>query len=49
MSFGSAHHGGCYFAICDGSVQFVREDVDLNGVLKPLASRKSGESILDAF
>jgi prepilin-type processing-associated H-X9-DG protein len=42
MSFGSKHAGGCHFAMCDGSVQFVREEIALD-VLKALASRKSGE------
>jgi len=26
--FGSSHPGGCYFAMCDGSVQFVNYDID---------------------
>jgi prepilin-type processing-associated H-X9-DG protein len=43
MSFGSLHPGGCHFAMADGSVQFVREEIALD-VLKSLASRKSGES-----
>jgi len=45
LSFGSDHPGGTHFAMCDGSVQFVQEEVSLDGVLRPLASRKSGESI----
>ncbi len=49
MSFGSLHPGGAYFALCDGSVQFFREDVDLNGVLIPMASRKSGETLTADF
>lgn len=28
MSFGSAHSDGCYFVLCDGSVQFVRYGID---------------------
>lgn len=28
--FGSFHVEGCHFALCDGSVQFVNENVDLN-------------------
>ena len=43
MSFGSTHAGGCHFAMCDGSVQFIKDDVSLDGVLKPLASRKANE------
>jgi prepilin-type N-terminal cleavage/methylation domain-containing protein len=44
MSFGSKHSGGCFFAMCDGSVQFVKEDIPLD-TLKALASRKSAESM----
>ena len=42
MSFGSKHAGGCHFAMCDGSVQFIREDIQLD-ILRALASRKSNE------
>ena len=48
MSFGSNHPGGCYFAMCDGSVQFIREDIPL-ATLKALASRKSNEVYDPAF
>lgn len=48
MSFGSKHTGGCHFAMCDGSVQFIKEDIEL-AVLKSLASRKSGEASAPAF
>jgi prepilin-type N-terminal cleavage/methylation domain-containing protein/prepilin-type processing-associated H-X9-DG protein len=48
MSFGSLHPGGTHFALCDGSVQFVREDIQL-AILKALASRKSGEAIPEGF
>jgi prepilin-type N-terminal cleavage/methylation domain-containing protein len=44
MSFGSFHVGGAFFAMCDGSVQFIREDIDLYGVYLPLASRASEET-----
>lgn len=43
ISFGSNHSGGCFFAMCDGSVQFIRDDIALD-VYKSLASRKSNET-----
>jgi prepilin-type processing-associated H-X9-DG protein len=49
MSFGSNHPGGCHFLMTDGSVQFVRQEVDLAGILKPMASRKSGEVVNSEF
>lgn len=48
MSFGSNHPGGCHFAMCDGSVQFISESIEL-ATLKALASRKSAENIDAAF
>lgn len=45
LSFGSRHQGGTHFAMADGSVQFVREDVDLVGVLRPMATRASEEVV----
>jgi prepilin-type N-terminal cleavage/methylation domain-containing protein len=48
MSFGSLHSGGCFFAMCDGSVQFIRDDVAL-AVLKALASRKTADNATGAF
>jgi prepilin-type N-terminal cleavage/methylation domain-containing protein/prepilin-type processing-associated H-X9-DG protein len=48
MSFGSLHPGGTHFAMCDGSVQFIREDVTL-AVLRALASRKSNDTIENAY
>jgi prepilin-type N-terminal cleavage/methylation domain-containing protein len=48
MSFGSLHTGGCFFAMCDGSVQFIRQEIALD-VLKALASRKSGDGVQDAL
>jgi prepilin-type processing-associated H-X9-DG protein len=45
VSMGSNHPGGCNVAMADGSVSFLGEDVDLNGVLLPLASRSSGENV----
>jgi prepilin-type N-terminal cleavage/methylation domain-containing protein/prepilin-type processing-associated H-X9-DG protein len=49
LSFGSVHPGGTHFAMCDGSVQFIREKVDFAGVLRPMASRKSGETVQNAY
>jgi prepilin-type N-terminal cleavage/methylation domain-containing protein/prepilin-type processing-associated H-X9-DG protein len=43
VSFGSRHIGGCHMLMADGSCHFMREDVDLVGVLKPMASRGSEE------
>jgi type II secretory pathway pseudopilin PulG len=48
MSFGSLHTGGCFFGMCDGSVQFVNESTTKE-VLRMLASRKSDEVIQGAF
>jgi prepilin-type N-terminal cleavage/methylation domain-containing protein/prepilin-type processing-associated H-X9-DG protein len=47
ISMGSNHPGGCNVAFGDGSVRFLRESVDLNTVLKPLASRAGGEIVKD--
>jgi prepilin-type processing-associated H-X9-DG protein len=49
LSFGSMHAGGCHFAMADGSIQFIRDSVDLNNVLKRLANRKDGEVVQDAL
>ncbi|MCA9236396.1 MAG: DUF1559 domain-containing protein [Planctomycetales bacterium] len=43
ISLGSYHPGGTHVGMCDGSAQFVNEDVDVDGVLKPMASRSSGD------
>jgi prepilin-type N-terminal cleavage/methylation domain-containing protein/prepilin-type processing-associated H-X9-DG protein len=48
LSFGSQHPGGCHFAMADGSVQFVREEVPVE-ILKALASRKSNETFEPPF
>jgi prepilin-type N-terminal cleavage/methylation domain-containing protein len=48
MSFGSNHSGGCFFAMCDGSVQFIRDDIALD-VLKALASRNVADNVSGAF
>ena len=43
MSYGSDHSGGAHFLMCDGSVQFVSENVD-HGVYLGSASRDGGET-----
>lgn len=43
ISFGSRHTGGAQFTMCDGSVRFVRDSVDL-AVYKSTASRNAGEA-----
>jgi prepilin-type N-terminal cleavage/methylation domain-containing protein len=43
VSMGSAHPQGCNVAYGDASVRFLKEDVDLNTVLLPLASRNGNE------
>jgi prepilin-type N-terminal cleavage/methylation domain-containing protein/prepilin-type processing-associated H-X9-DG protein len=48
MSFGSLHPGGTHFAMCDGSVQFIRDDVSL-AVLRAMASRKSTDTVENAL
>ncbi len=44
VSMGSNHTNGCNAAYGDGSVRFLKKTIDLNKVLKPLASRNGGES-----
>lgn len=41
VSLGSKHPGGAHVLMCDGSAGFLREDVDVEGVLRPMASRDS--------
>ena len=48
LSFGSKHAGGCHFAMCDGSVQFIRQDISID-ILRALASRKSADSTDGGF
>jgi len=43
ISAGSNHTGGFNAAMGDGSVRFIRDSIDLNTVLKPMASRAGGE------
>jgi prepilin-type N-terminal cleavage/methylation domain-containing protein/prepilin-type processing-associated H-X9-DG protein len=45
ISAGSNHSGGFNAAMGDGSVRFLRDSIDLNTVLKPMASRAGGEVI----
>lgn len=49
VSMGSNHTGGCNVAFGDGTVRFMRDSVDLNRVLKPLASRNGGETVAIDF
>jgi hypothetical protein len=44
VSFGSRHIGGCHVLMADASGHFLKENVDLIGVLKPMASRISEET-----
>ena len=46
-SLGSLHPGGTHVVMCDGSVHFINEDVSLDGVLKPMASRESSDTVDD--
>ncbi len=45
VSMGSNHTTGCNVGLGDGSVRFLRSSIDLNTILKPLASRNGGEVI----
>jgi prepilin-type N-terminal cleavage/methylation domain-containing protein/prepilin-type processing-associated H-X9-DG protein len=42
-SLGSNHPGGTHVAMCDGSARFLQDDVDVNAVLLPMASRASDD------
>ena len=46
-SLGSYHPGGAHVGMCDGSSRFLNDNVDVERVLRPLASRASGE-VIDA-
>jgi prepilin-type processing-associated H-X9-DG protein len=47
ISMGSNHTGGCNAAFGDGSIRFLRESLDLNRILLPLASRAGGEVVTE--
>jgi len=49
ISLGSKHPGGTHLLMCDGSANFVREDVDVEGVLRPMASRASEDVYQSPF
>jgi prepilin-type processing-associated H-X9-DG protein len=42
--FGSAHTGGCHFVLCDGSVQTVSYDVDME-IHRRLGNRQDGKPV----
>jgi prepilin-type N-terminal cleavage/methylation domain-containing protein/prepilin-type processing-associated H-X9-DG protein len=42
LFFGSLHPGGCHFGFADGSVQFLREELEI-GVFESLATISGGE------
>jgi prepilin-type N-terminal cleavage/methylation domain-containing protein/prepilin-type processing-associated H-X9-DG protein len=48
-SLGSNHPGGTNVAMCDGSTNFLREDVDLTGVYRRMASRASEDIYQSPF
>jgi prepilin-type N-terminal cleavage/methylation domain-containing protein/prepilin-type processing-associated H-X9-DG protein len=43
VSLGSNHPGGAHVAMCDGSATFIRDEIDVPGVLRPMASRASDD------
>lgn len=45
VSMGSNHTGGCNVAFGDATVHFLSENIDLNKVLLPLASRNGNENV----
>jgi prepilin-type processing-associated H-X9-DG protein len=49
VSLGSKHPGGTHVLLCDGSAHFLREDVDVAGVLRPMASASSDDIYQSPF
>lgn len=46
ITFRSLHAGGAHFLLCDGSVQFTRDTIDI-GAYQALSSRGGGETVGD--
>jgi prepilin-type processing-associated H-X9-DG protein len=44
VSFGSLHPGGCNFALADGSIRFVSENVAID-IYQACGSRAGNESV----
>jgi prepilin-type processing-associated H-X9-DG protein len=49
VSLGSNHPGGTNVLMADGSTNFLRDDVDLESVYRPMASRGSEEVYTSPF
>lgn len=45
LSYGSYHAGGAQFVLCDGSVRFISENVDLIAVLRAMVTRHGSEVV----
>jgi len=41
--YGSKHSGGANFCMCDGSVRFMKDNVDYSSVMMPIATPDGGE------
>ena len=48
-ALGSYHPGGINILMCDGSGKFLRDDVDVKGVYRPMASRASEDIYVSPF